>query len=499
MKTSTVLHKDRKRGLILLFALLISVALCGCNAMRESLQDKDYKAYNKNETLKFGETSGELGRLIENPIVKTADENVSTFSIDVDTASYVNFRRYISNMSLSDFQKSKYSIRTEEAVNYFKYDYVKPAGSHPVAVGTLVGDCPWNKNAKLAVITLAGKDVDSSQQKGSNIVFLIDVSGSMTSSDKLPLLKQTIVMAVNNLNEKDTVSIVTYASGVETVLSGAKGNEKEKIQNAINTFKSSGSTAGASGLETAYSVAQDYFIENGNNRIILATDGDFNVGPSSVEDMKELIAKKRECGIFITVLGYGVTYSDSDERLEAIADNGNGGFYVIDSISEGEKVLDEQFSGSFYTVAKDVKVQVEFNKEAVDSYRLIGYENRVLENSDFENDKKDAGDMGAGQTVTAMYEITVKENAAEDLFAVKVRYKEPNADESKLYEHKASISKDLNHDFHFAASVAEACLVINNSEYKGDASLEHAYITSSEYCGNDAYKKEFAEILSKIK
>lgn len=497
MKTRTGLNCHiRKRILILLFALLISVALCGC-AFSDKAQNRLYEE-NDMKIAGPGE-KGKPGTLIENKIVKTADDNVSTFSIDVDTASYVNFRRYMSKMSLLEFQQCKYSIRTEEAINYFKYDYVKPDGSHPIAVGALVGDCPWNKNNKLAVITLAAKDVDSTQQNGSNIVFLIDVSGSMSDKDKLPLLKDTIKMAVKNLNEKDTVSIVTYASGVQTVLSGAKGSEKEKIEQALDKLEAGGSTAGASGLETAYSVAQDYFIKDGNNRIILATDGDFNVGPSSVEAMKNLITEKRESGIFITVLGYGVSYNSGDDKLEVIADNGNGGFYVIDSISEGERVLDEQFSGSFFTVAKDVKVQVEFNKEAVESYRLIGYENRVLENSDFEDDDKDAGDMGAGQTVTAMYEITLTENAAEDLFSVKVRYKEPNDDESKLYEHKASISKDLGDDFHFAASVAEACLIINNSEYKGDASLEHAYNAATQYSGNDVYKKEFAELLKKIK
>lgn len=502
MRTSIrFLFKRRKRIVILLSALLVTFALYGCSTSRDAsfTAAENLKIFDLNDAAKLGETSGEPGQLIENPIIKTADENVSTFSIDVDTASYVNFRRYISKMSLSEFQQNNYSIRTEEAINYFKYNYLKPDGSQPVAVNTLVGDCPWNKNTKLAVITLAAKDIDQAAQKGSNIVFLIDVSGSMSTQEKLPLVKETLSMAVKNLNEDDTVSIVTYASGVNTVLAGAKGSEKDKIQKAIDRLESGGSTAGADGLNTAYSVAEDYFIKDGNNRIILATDGDFNVGPSSIEEMKELITRKRESGIFITVLGYGVTYNSGDARLEVIADNGNGGFYVIDSLAEGEKVLDEQFSSSFYTVAKDVKVQVEFNKDAVESYRLIGYENRVLDNADFENDRKDAGDMGAGQTVTAMYEITVKDIAAENLFSVKVRYKEPNENESRLYEHTASISKDLNDDFHFASVVAEACLVINNSKYKADASLEHAYNTAKEYCGEDVYKKEFVEILAKIK
>lgn len=489
-----------KRIFILLLAISISAVFFGCSVEQANLKDGTYmnRIPFDNAALR-GETSGEPGHLLENPIMKTADENVSTFSIDVDTASYVNFRRYISQFSLAEFQQNNYSIRTEEAINYFRYDYVKPDGSHPVAVGTLVGDCPWNKNAKLAVITLAARDIDKEARKGSNIVFLIDVSGSMDSDDKLPLVKETIAMAVKNLNENDTVSIVTYASGVKTVLSGAKCSEKEKIQNAIDNLEAGGSTAGADGLNTAYSLAADYFIKDGNNRIILATDGDFNVGPSSIEEMKQLVTERRESGIFITVLGYGITYNSGDKKLEVIADNGNGGFYVIDSLAEGEKVLDEQFSGSFYTVAKDVKVQVEFNKETVESYRLIGYENRVLDNADFENDKKDAGDMGAGQTVTAMYEITVKDNAAENLFSVKVRFKEPDENESKLYEHQASVSTELNGDFHFAAAVAEACLVINNSEYKADASLEHAYNTAKEYCGDDVFKKQFVEILAKIK
>ncbi len=449
---------------------------------------------------KGGMNKPPAGQITENPVIKTRDNAISTFSIDVDTASYVIFRRDIARMSLKEFQNSGNIIRTEEAINYFKYNYTKPTGDTPVAVTTSVGDCSWNKKAKLASITLAGRDLYEAEQKGSNIVFLIDVSGSMMSHDKLPLLKDSLAHAVENLNDKDTVSIVTYASGVRTVLSGAKGSEKSKIIKAINALQAGGSTAGADGLNVAYGVAQDYFIKGGNNRILLSTDGDFNVGPSSVEEMKNLITQKRQSGVFLTVLGFGVNIMSGDERLEVLADNGNGGYYVIDCVEEGEKVLNEQFSSVLYTIAKDVKIQVEFNKTSVESYRLIGYENRMLSNHDFENDKVDAGDLGAGQTVTALYEIVLKENSAKDLFNVKVRYKNPDSDTSQLYEHTARVSEKLSDDFYFVSAVAEACLVINDSKYKGGATLKHAYEMAYEFGSNSSDKSRlgFIQILKRL-
>ncbi|OGO89437.1 MAG: hypothetical protein A2Y15_05610 [Clostridiales bacterium GWF2_36_10] len=474
---------------ILINAILSTSFLFGCNN-----SDSSYLAMQDTNGI-----VGIEGALIENPIIKTADENTSTFSIDIDTASYVNFRKYISQMSLSQFQENRYTIRTEEALNYFEYNYQKPTGEDPIAVTTTVGDCSWNQEARLAMITLAGKEIVVSEQVDSNIVFLIDISGSMASEDKLPLLKESLKMAVENLNDKDTISIVTYASGVSTVLTGAKGNERNDIIEAIESFNANGSTAGADGLNTAYSVAQDYFIEGGNNRIIIATDGDFNVGPSSIEEMKQLVTDKRKSGIYLTVLGFGVTYESGDKRLETLADNGNGGFYVIDDIAEGKKVLCDQFAGSIYTIAKDVKLQVVFNVNAVESYRLIGYENRVLSNDDFSDDSVDAGDLGASQTVTALYEIVLKQEAVSDLFSVDVRYKLPDENESKLYQHSAQISSELTGDFYFASAVAEACLVINNSKYKGNATLMHAYTNALEYANNDSYRLEFVEILNKIK
>ncbi|MDD2361439.1 MAG: von Willebrand factor type A domain-containing protein [Oscillospiraceae bacterium] len=437
----------------------------------------------------------------ENPFIKTKDNAISTFSIDVDTASYVNFRSYISQMTLKEFQQSGYTIRIEEAINYFDYDYVKPSGDVPVAVTTSVGNCSWNKNAKLASITVAGRDLTAAEKRGSNIVFLIDISGSMSSENKLPLLKKSLINAIENLDNNDTVSIVTYASGVKTALAGAKGSEKVKIINTLNSLKASGSTAGADGLNVAYSVAQDYFIKGGNNRIILATDGDFNVGPSSLDEMKKLVTEKRESGIYITVLGFGVNYYSGDGRLETIADNGNGGYYVIDCLEEGEKVLCDQFTSVLFTIAKDVKLQVEFNPESVESYRLIGYENRVLSNEDFENDKVDAGDLGAGQTVTALYEIVLKNPGAQNLFKVKIRYKNPGSDVSKLYEHTAQISQMLSDDFYFVSAVAEACLVINDSKYKGTASIAHAYETAYEHGNNpdDSSRLGFIKILKNLK
>ena len=481
---------------LVVVVIFSTVLLNSCSQANDSGYNYYRKEDDNVQLIAGGEES--IGTLIENSVVKTADENTSTFSIDVDTASYINFRRYIKDMTLKEFQSFNYSIRTEEAINYFDYDYIRPTDEKPFAVSTSVGECPWNSESKLAVINLAAKELNTAEQAGSNIVFLVDVSGSMESTDKLELLKKSLTYAIERLNENDTISIVTYASGVNTVLTGAKGTEKTKIASALNSLTAGGSTAGASGLETAYSVAEDYFIEGGNNRIILATDGEFNVGPSSVDEMKTMIIQRREAGIFMTVLGFGITYFGGDERLEVIADNGNGGYYVIDTLAEGEKVLCDQFTGSLYTVAKDVKIQVEFNKETVESYRLLGYENRVLSNEDFENDNVDAGDLGAGQTVTAIYEIVLKEEATNDLFSVKVRYKEIDSDESLLYEHTADISETLTDDYYFAAAVVEACLVVNNSHYKGTASISHAYEAAKEASGSDEYKQAFAEILKSI-
>ncbi|PKM63342.1 MAG: hypothetical protein CVU97_00790 [Firmicutes bacterium HGW-Firmicutes-21] len=485
--------KQTATSLILIGILCFSALLTGCDVLSsDSYMTANYKINTE------GIKNTEDGTLIENPIIKVEDESISTFSIDVDTASYVNFRRYIANMSLKKFQEEKYSIRTEEAINYFNYNYKKPAGDEIIAVNTMIGDCPWNTEAKLAVITLAGKELVAAEQAGSNIVFLVDVSGSMNSPERLPLLKESLTMAIEKLNEKDIVSIVTYASGVNTIISGVSATEKEKIIKALDALKPGGSTAGASGLNLAYSVAEDHFIKDGNNRIVLATDGDFNVGPSSVEEIKSIVTQKRQSGIFLTVLGFGVSYQSGDSRLEALADNGNGGYFVIDSILEGEKVLCEQFTSTLYTIAKDVKVQVEFNVNTVESYRLIGYENRLLSNEDFEDDSVDAGDMGAGHTVTAMYELILKGDITDELFAVKVRYKEPNSDESFLYEHTAQVNTSLPNDFYFAAAVAEACLVINDSKYKGSATLKKAYEAASEYSNGDIYRQNFVEILKNL-
>ena len=510
--------KKTKLPLLALTALLLcSIFISGCDF---ATLGRVYDDKRMREPYDMEEGDYKVGDLMENPFIKTSDENISTFSIDVDTASYVNFRKSMEEMTLSKFQSNKYTVRTEEAINYFNYNYTRPQGDDIMAVNTLVGNCPWNPGSKLAMITLAGKELNVSEQAGSNIVFLIDVSGSMSPPNRLPLLKDSLKMAIENLNSKDIVSIVTYASGVKTVIAGVEATDKKKIIDALMGLKASGSTAGASGLGLAYSVASDYFIEGGNNRIILATDGDFNVGPSSIEELKQMVTEKRQSGIYLTVLGFGVDYLSGDERLEVLSGNGNGGYFVIDSITEGEKVLCEQFSGVMYTIAKDVKLQVEFNTNAVESYRLIGYENRMLANEDFDNDAVDAGDMGAGHTVTAFYELKLRESlnnafaeiaqTSEDesstdpmkteLFSVRIRYKMPDSDESNLYEHSAKISTQLGEDFYFAAAVAEACLVINNSKYKANASLSHALEAATEFGAgrNDIYKEEFISILQKL-
>lgn len=399
----------------------------------------------------------EYNKIIENEFLSVAEHPLSTFSTDVDTASFTNIRRMIDNRE----NINPDAVRTEEFINYLKYSYPQPDGDDKISITTEFSDCPWNDDSKLMLVGLQAKDIET-KDIDSNIVFLIDVSGSMNSYDKLPLVQEAFRMLAENLSENDRISIVTYAGSDQVVLKGESGANQSEICNALDSLEAGGSTAGAAGINTAYEIAQEYFIEGGNNRVILATDGDLNVGLSSEEELTELIEEKRDNGVFLSVLGFG-TGNYKDNRLEALADNGNGNYAYIDSVDEAERVLVTEFSGTMFTVAKDTKVQVEFNPNNVSYYKLVGYENRLLNDEDFEDDTKDAGDVGSGQQVTALYEIILNGNANTsgsgktlkyqtdvsyptkeapentddldgELLTVSIRYKEADEDNSKLID-----------------------------------------------------------------
>ncbi len=454
----------------------------------------------------------------ENGYKDVLNAPLSTFSIDVDKASYANVRRFINMGQLPPVD----AVRIEEMINYFNYDYPDAMDEHPFSVSTELSACPWNKSHQLLHIGLKGMSIDKRELPPSNLVFLLDVSGSMEDPNKLPLLKNAFQMLVKELRSQDRVAIVVYAGAAGLVLKSTPGNQKELILSSLEKLQAGGSTAGGQGLLLAYKTASENFIEGGNNRIILATDGDFNIGASSNAEMERLIEKEREKGIFITVLGFGMG-NYKDDKMEIIADKGNGNYAYIDNIQEARKVLVSEFGGTLFTIAKDVKFQLEFNPRRVKAYRLIGYENRLLNNEDFNDDKKDAGEMGSGHTVTALYELiptgsdentgkvdplkyqenSVKPKPSDDaeLLTVKVRYKKPDGITSMLYE-KAVPGKilDLSNtsdNFRFSAAVAEFGLLLRDSEFKGFASFEQLLSLAQGARSNDdeGYKGEFIKLV----
>ena len=457
----------------------------------------------------------EYNALEEMGFMATALNPLSTFSADVDTASYSNLRRMIEDgYSLEDIPEG--SVRIEELLNYFSYDYKKPGKGEPFGVTTQIADCPWNSNTKIAMVGLKTKDVDFSEASASNLVFLIDVSGSMYSDDKLPLLQQAFGLLTENLTAKDTVSIVVYAGEDRVILEGKKGTDKKGILNAINDLEAGGSTAGSDGIITAYKIARKYYIEGGNNRIILATDGDLNVGLTTEEELENLITQEKKTGVYLSVLGFG-TGNIKDNKMETLADKGNGNYAYIDSLTEARKVLVEEIGSTLVTVAEDVKFQVEFNPDVVAGYRLIGYENRQLAEQDFADDTKDAGEVGAGHTVTVLYEIvtvdaqatysgtTLKYGqsqripAGKEWFTVNIRYKKPGKPKSILLDYpigSESYKKVPGQDLRFAMAVAEFGLVVNDSSYKGDATLQTVLERLSEMdTKGDEYKDEFCNLV----
>ena len=437
---------------------------------------------------------------------------LSTFGSDVDTASYANIRRHILDEKRLP---QKGVVRVEEMLNYFNYNYAEPKQEEPFAIQTRVGESLWNKNTKLIQIGLQSKRVEIAKLPASNLVFLLDVSGSMTHPNKLPLLTKSLKLLVKQLRAKDRVSIVVYAGNSGLILDRAKGNEIEKINLALSQLRAGGSTAGGEGIELAYMVAKKAFIKGGNNRIILATDGDFNVGQSSQSALVELIEKKRKSGIYLTVLGFGSgNYKDS--IMELLADKGNGNYAYIDSLLEAKKVLVTQMSGTLYTVAKDVKIQVEFNPKMVQAYRLIGYENRLLKSEDFKDDKVDAGEVGMGHSVTALYEVKLQNKGAKsvesglkyqsavlndfaELATVKIRYKKPDGKDS--IEMSKVITMDdreiKEQEFNFAQTVVGFGMLLGNSEFKNALTYAELISLAKASKGEDenGYRAEFIKMM----
>jgi len=464
------------------------------------------------------QTSGErYAEIAENPFLETSRAPLSTFSIDVDTASYANVRRYLNDGQMPP----KDAVRIEELINYFEYDYPQPIGNQPFSVNTEAATAPWNKQHKIVSIGLQGKKVSMEDAPPSNLVFLLDVSGSMNEPQKLPLLKDSLKILVNQLTAKDRVAIVVYAGASGLVLNST--NNRGEILNALGNLESGGSTNGGQGIQLAYKVALDNFIQGGNNRVILATDGDFNVGLTGDNELVNLIEAKRRTGIFLSVLGFG-TGNTNDSMMEKLADKGNGNYAYIDSQTEARKALGEQVAGTLYTIAKDVKIQVEFNPARVAGYRLIGYENRLLANRDFNDDKKDAGEIGAGHSVTALYEIVPAgqkiENDGvdelryskvepsdtrfdEELLTVKLRYKEPNESESRLLTQglldRGNAIENASDNLRFASAVAEFGMLLKNSRYKGGASFGNVMNLAQNSLGSDLknYRNDFLDLVKK--
>jgi len=461
--------------------------------------------------------------IAENRFFNPLDEPLSTFAIDVDAASYSNFRRFINNGQLPPAD----AIRMEEMINYFQYELAGPTGDEPVAIHTELTMAPWNPDHRLLRIGLKAKSVPTDKLPASNLVFLIDVSGSMMGANRLPLAQASMKMLVDQLRENDHVAIVTYAGSARVALESTPASQKTKIKDAIDALSAGGSTAGGAGLQLAYRIAREHFIKAGNNRVILASDGDFNVGPSSDNDMEQLITEERQSGVSLSVLGFGMG-NLKDSKMELLANKGHGNYAYIDNITEARKAMVTEFGGTLFTVAKDVKVQVEFNPSKVQAYRLLGYENRLLEKEDFNNDKKLGGDMGVGHTVTALYEIvpagikstypgdvdplkyqSAKErpsmSTSSDVATVKFRYKDPDGDRSRLQQmvvaDRPVALASVSTDFRFASAVAELSMLLRDSDFKQQANYDQLIKRAKGAKGVDdeGYRAEFIRLAESAK
>jgi Ca-activated chloride channel family protein len=473
---------------------------------------------NPKQQFQFN-NSEDYGLIRENTFQDALHNPLSTFSIDVDNASYANIRRYLMQNRL---MPPKDAVRIEEMINYFTYDYPQPDRRHPFSINTELSDCPWNRNHQLVHIGLQGRQVDYKNLKPSNLVFLLDVSGSMNSRNKLPLLKKSFKMLAKELSREDKIAIVVYAGAAGLVLDSTPANYRADIISALDNLQAGGSTAGGAGLKLAYDIAYENYIPGGNNRVILATDGDFNVGPSSNAEMVRLIEERRDKGIFLTITGFGMgNYKDS--KMEEISNAGNGNYFYIDDIKEAKKVFVNEMRANLFTIAKDVKIQIEFNPEFVSQYRLIGYENRILNDRDFNDDKIDAGELGAGHTVTALYEIIPVGNSymgpgiddlkyrksklfkaddfSDELLTVKFRYKKPNGSRSRLIEEvlyndpvRFKYSSD---NFRFSAAVAGFGMLLRDSKYVVGFTFDDVYRIAKNAKGKDefGYRAEFLKMV----
>ncbi len=479
---------------------------------------QNFQRYNSNFN-----TEG-YASVNENGYKNVRNAPLSTFSIDVDNASYSNIRRFINMGQLPPAD----AVRIEEMINYFKYDYPEPGGEHPFSVYTELAVCPWNKKHYLLQVGLKGKSINKSSLPPSNLVFLLDVSGSMNAPNKLPLLKSAFGLLVNELRPQDRVAIVVYAGAAGLVLESTPCNRKETIMRAIDHLEAGGSTAGGAGLRLAYAEAEKNYVKGGNNRIILATDGDFNVGESSNGGMERLVEAKREMGVFITVLGF-VMGNVKDDKMEIIADKGNGNYSYIDNLQEARKVLVREFGGTLFTIAEDVKFQIEFNPSKVESYRLIGYENRLLNDEDFNDDTKDAGEMGSGHNVTALYELVPagsgekapsvdplkyqasvsderrEKDFSDEYLTIKLRYKDPAGNSSRLLEKpvrgRIKDMENASDNIRFAAAVSEFGMILRESEYRGNATLAGAALLARSARGEDedGYRSELIRLINTAK
>lgn len=486
----------------LLISLILLVLLTNCE---ETVPDKNLNesAMYMNALCAAGGTgmedpgsSEKYKDYEENPFIKVSEQPVSTFSVDADGGSYSNMRRFL----YQGQTPPKASVRIEEYINYFTFNYTEPRSSENVSINSEVTTCPWTDGHHLIRIGIKGKTIPENELPNSNYVFLIDVSGSMNSSGKLGILKAGFKRMVDNIRDKDKIALVTYAGSAGVLLESTFGDEKEKIKSAIDQLGAGGSTAGAEGIITAYEIAKKNFINGGNNRVILGSDGDFNVGPATTEELVELIEEKRESGIYLTVLGVGEG-NLNDHMMEQIANKGNGNYEYIDNVKQIQKVFVHE-KAKFYTVAKDSKIQITFNPKRVHSYRLIGYENRSLNEQDFEDDTKDAGEIGATQTISALYEVVLEENGSNEKFAqFDFRYKKPDIPKSRLLRHEIkSAPKDIfqsSENMRFLASVTGFGLIMKQSEYKGEVSKEMVLKLGRNATGFDShdYKKEFLELV----
>ncbi len=509
-----------------MFFVFMSLLFSGC-AMSDRLNHYNISSMVRMENVampprqpdspaKFN-TEG-YNRIVENPFLETISNPLATFSVDVDTASYANVRRFINNGTLPPAD----AVRIEELVNYFDYKYPQPKRDAPFSFNTELTMAPWRSENQLLLVGLQGVKIPLDKLPPANLVFLIDVSGSMSSENKLPLLVRSLKLLVNKLRAQDKVAIVVYAGQAGLVLPSTSGEHKGAIRDALDSLSAGGSTAGGEGIQLAYKVARDNFINGGNNRVILATDGDFNVGASSDSEMIRLIEEKRNDGVFLTVLGFGMgNYKDS--KMQQLADKGNGNYAYIDTFEEASKVLGTQFGGTMMTIAKDVKIQIEFNPARVKSYRLIGYEKRMMRAEDFANDKKDAGDIGSGHTVTALFEIVPVQDAVKDapkliyqtvtvnesarknpeLGTIRFRYKKTDGDTSRelvnVIPANLTDLKQGSNNIRLAAAVAEWGLLLRNSEFKGNASYANVLELADGARGDDehGYRSEFIELVEK--